>query len=525
MEMMTVKRKKLKLFPHQKEGLRRVLKEPFYPLFMEQGTGKTPIAIRAIEDRYKKGLIHRVLIFAPNTILYNWELELHKFLNIPKDQFVVERLNHKRKDKRTQAYKEFLKEDLEKYSLKELKALGYKGKKKDILKDHKPKLLILLINYEKSRVMYKELMKYKPHMLIVDESHKLRNRNAQISKNIYKLTRTTKYRVIMTGTPICNGYEDLFMQYKILDEDILGPDYKDFESLYVVKGGYMGHEIVGYQNEDELREIVQDTSYRVRIEECVKLPKLLKKFMFCELNPKARKAYNEMNKEMLTQIDKASQEITRKELKQVCREHGIEYSSKETYASLLLKAAEFINTASCDLVITKVMRLQQIAGGFLTLDTGEVVPLGKDKLNVVKEVVSESNRPLIIFCQYVPEIDMLVGELSKLKRGKRSIRVRSYRNPKERDKVYAEFHKGEVDVLILQLRSGSVGLNLQKANKLIFYSWNFSSDDYVQAIARIKRNGQKRPMEVIHVIAEDTVDMSILDAVKHKRELSDRLLD
>ena len=521
-----VKKEKLKLYDHQIKALRRVLNEPFYSLFMEQGTGKTPVAIKAIEDRYNKELITKVMICAPATILYNWELELHKFLGLKKSQYTIERLNHRRKDKRNEAYKKFQSKDISSLTVKELKKKGLTGKtKSEMLSQCKPKLLILLINYEKSRVMYKELRKFKPHFLIVDESHKLRNRNAQISKNIYKLTRGSQYRLMMTGTPICNGYEDLFMQFKIMDDNVLGPDYKDFESNYVKKGGYMGHEIVGYYNEDELKQIVQDNSFRVKIEDCIKLPKLITRFMFCELNPKARKAYDEMNKEMITQVEKISEEITRKELKAICNEHGVVYSTRESYTSLFLKAAEFLNTASCELIITKVMRLQQIAGGFLTLDSGDVIPISKDKLAVVKEVVGDATRPVIIFCQYVSEIELLLTELAKIKRNKKAIRVRSYRNPKDRDKVYAEFHEGGVDVLILQLRSGSVGLNLQLSNKLVFYSWNFSSDDYVQAIARIKRNGQKRPMEVIHIIAEDTVDMSILEAVKHKRELSDRLLD
>lgn len=488
-------------------------------------TGKTPVAIKAMEARYKSGEIHRVLIFAPNTILYNWELEIHKFLDLPKDQYIIERLKQSKKSKRLESHFEFIQQDLELCSLKELKARGYKGKKKDIIKDHKPKLLILLLNYEKARVMYKELWKYNPHMLIVDESHKLKERGAQMSSNIYKLSRRSRVRILMTGTPVCNGYEDLFMQYKILDDDILGKSYKNFEEDFVVKGGYMGKQIVGYRNVEELKEIVASTSYRVKLEDCTQLPKLTTKFLSCELNPKARKAYDEMNQDMLTQVEEISQDITRAQLKKICRERGIDYRSRDPYTTLLIRASEYLNASSCDLVVTKMMRLQQIAGGFLTLDSGEIIELGSDKLKVVKEEVLGASKPVIVFCQYVPEIQLLLKELSKLKRGKRKLVIESYREVKTRDEVYGRFQSGKVDVLILQLSSGSVGLNLQQANKLIFYSWNFSSDDYVQAIARIKRRGQKNPMQIIHVVAEDTIDMEILKTLKHKRKLADRLLD
>lgn len=518
---------KIQLAPYQKEGLRRTLEEPFFPLFMEQGTGKTPIAIKSMEERYKRGEVSRVLIFAKNTLLYNWELELQKFLEIPKSQYSIERLKAKNKKERTQLYNEFISQDLELMTLKQLHAKGYKGKKKDILKNNKPKLLILLVNYEKAltKVMYSELRRYKPHMLIVDESHKLKNRNAQTAKNIYRLTRTADFRIIMTGTPTDGGYEDLFMQYKIMDEEVFGTSYRDFEDRYIKKGGYMGYNIVGYRNVDELKEIIAETSYRVTLEDNVKLPPLSFKYLTCELPSKARKAYNEMNTDMMTQLDRMSSEITRSELKRICREQGIYYKANESYASLLLKASSQVNTSSCDLTITKMMRLQQITGGFLTMDDGEVIYLGSSKLEVAKEEVLEASEPTIIFCQYVAEIELLEEELSKLKRGKRKLRVENFRDLKKRDKVYKDFQEGKVDVLILQLSSGSEGLNLQRATKLIFYSWGFSLIDYIQAIARIKRRGQTKPMQVIHIVAEDTRDMEILNTLQQKDKRAQAILE
>ena len=489
----------MKLYPHQIKGFREALNEPFFALFMEQGTGKTPVAIKLIEERYIKGLISKVAIYVPNTIVYNWKLEIGKFLRLRKSQYIIETLTHKKKEQRLFSYKKFLKSE--------------------------GKLKILLVNYEKARVMTKELEKYKPEFAIMDESHRLKAKSTQVSKNIHKLTKKCRYRLLMTGTPICNGYEDLFMQFKILNEDLLGTNYKNFESRYMVKGGYMNYKIVGYRNEDELKEIIEENSFRVKIEDCMKLPKLINKYLFCDLNPKTQKLYKEMKTEMLTQIERLSGELSRKELKGLCKVHGIDYSFKESYISLLLKVQPFINTASCGLVITQMIRLQQLTGGFITLDSGEIIQVNSDKLKVVEEVTGESKRPVIVFCQYIPEIDLLTSKLSLLSRNKKPLIVKSYRNPKERDEIYRNFHEGEIDVLILQLRSGSVGLNLQLADKVVFYSWNFNSSDYVQAISRIKRHGQLNRMQVIHIIANDTIDVDILEAIKYKRQLADELLD
>ena len=516
-----MKKKRPKLYPHQQEALERVLKEPFFALLMKQGTGKTAVAIRAIEERFKAGLINRVVVYCPKTLTYNWQEELQDFLGLPKSQYIIERLNQSTKAKQLQAYGEFIKQDPELATLKDLKVLGYTGTKKSIVSNAPRKLLILLLNYEKSRVMYKQLKKFKPHFLVVDESHKLKSQKAAMSSSIYKLTRSCKYRIILTGTLVCNGYEDIFMQYKIMNPDIFGIHFKEFNQTFIRRGGYMGKQIVGYKRINKLKRIIRRTSYTVEIEDCIKLPPISYTVLTTELESKAQKAYREMEDSMLTHIEKLSEDVSRGYLKETCKKFGIVYSPSESYRSLLLKAINYINTSSCDLVITQTLRLQQIAGGFLTLDTGQVVEVDQGKLNLVKDIVEEATKPVVIFCQYVAEINRLKEKLPSLV--KRSINVREFRTVKDRDKVYQEFQRGEVDVLILQLKSGSVGLNLQKANQVVFYSMNFSSDDYVQAIARIKRNGQTNPMSVIHLFALNTVDLDIYEAIKSKRKLSDQL--
>ena len=137
----------------------------------------------------------------------------------------------------------------------------------------------------------------------------------------------------MSGTPVGKGYEDLFMQYKVMDPEIFGEDYRDFGSRYIRKGGYMGKEIVGYQNIDELREIVAETSYRVEIEDCIDLPPLDIRYLTCELTGAAQKAYVELYEDLYTQIPL---EATRRRLKAILRHNHIEYSSQESYLSLLL---------------------------------------------------------------------------------------------------------------------------------------------------------------------------------------------
>ena len=482
-------------------------------MFMDQGTGKTAVAITTTVARYKKDQVHRIVVFAPNNLLYNWTLEIADWAGLPPSKLKILRLRGKGKQNWVKQITDFLSYDPEFHTTAELKAQGWKGTKKAYLKEHEAPLMILLLNYEKARILEPQLRRMKIQGLVIDESQRVKSRNAQVSKAIYRVTRKCASRLLMSGTPVGKGYEDLFMQYKIMDPDIFGDDYRDFEERYVRKGGYMGKEIVGYQNVDELREIVADTSYRVELDDCVKLPKLSTRYLTCELAGEALKAYNELYEDLYTQIPL---EATRKRLKAILRMNGISYSARESYLSLLVKAEPYLNVASCELTITKLIRLQQLTGGHLRLDSGELIPLGRAKLDLALEYLQDRKRPTVIFCNFVEEIRMLEKELSKAfpKR-----RVVNYRDAKNKEKVQDQFRSGKIDILILQIHSGSTGLNLQNSDAVVFYSINRSADDYLQAISRIKRQGQTRAMEVVMLLCEGTVDEDIFGGTQMKLKL------
>lgn len=496
------------LFPHQKEGVRRALQEPFFALFMEQGTGKTAVAIRTLVKRFKRQGLHRVVIFAPNTLIYNWFVEIKEWAWMPRGQIKVLRLSGKKPDWIEQI-DHFRRYDPELCTKKEL---DLKGKKGDYLKAHKPPLMIMLINYEKARLIEPQLRKMKIQSLVADESQRIKSRNAQVSKAIYRVTRRCDTRMLLSGTPVGKGYEDLFMQYKVMDPGVFGEDYRDFESRYIVKGGYMGKEIVGYQNLDELRELVSETSYRVEIDDCIDLPGMDFRYLTCELTGKALKAYTELYEDLYTQIPL---EASRGRLKDVLRKNHIDYLPGESYLSLLIKAEPYINVASCDMTITQLIRLHQLTGGFLRLDSGELVRLGDDKLKLAMEYLGGRTLPTVVFCNFVEEIRLLEKEL-KLAFPEKT--VVNYRDSKNKDRIQRDFKKGKVDIIILQIHSGSTGLNFQKANAILFYSTNHSGDDYAQAISRIKRPGQKNRMEVVSLLCENTVDEDIAEGLRVKME-------
>lgn len=491
---------KNKLYPHQKEGVRRALARPFFALFMEQGTGKTPTAIRIIERLYRRDYLHRWLILAPDTLLYNWQREWEKWGRL--DNVSVVRLKGHKKAQWISQLEQLRNNDLDFHTLRELRSHG-------LTRDGQP-LTVLLLNFEKARILEPQLKKLKFQGLIVDESQRLKNRNAQVSKAVYRITRKCQARGILSGTPTPQGYWDIFMQFKIMDESIFGPDWRDFSDRYIRKGGYMGKQMVGYRNEEELVSTIREYSYRVELPNCIELPPLQFKYISCELTGKAVKAYDELYEELYTRI---SEEASRSRLKAVLRAHHIPYKPGDSYLSLFTAAEPFFNVASCELTVTQRIRLHQLTGGFLTLDSGEVIQLSKDKLMATEDYLRDRTLPTVVFCQYVPEIKMLEQELKKAFPKKR---IGNYRDSENREKLQDEFAHGDIDVIILQLHSGSLGLNFQTANSVLFYSLNNSTEDFTQAMARIRRPGQVNRMEVVFLLAEGTVDEDILANVQRK---------
>lgn len=480
---------KRKLFKHQKEALRLFLIKKRFALFMDMGTGKTMIPIVALE---KLPDVTTTLIFAPKSILFNWLSEVHKFSRLSNTKVFVLEGNKKQVSK----------------IYKEIKACKCNR--------------VIISNFEKARMITKDYVKLKAQFIVIDESHKVKNRNAQVSKKLYVIANKCKYRLIMTGTPTPNGYEDLFMQYKIMNPTIFGTNWKGFENQFIQKGGYMGYEIVGYHDEARLKKQMRDNCYVVRIEDCIDLPEQLPDlYLTCDLGPKARKAYNGLRKDMIAQLDIIKDNLNRKQLKALLRRNKVYYNPCASYEDLFITANLFINQISADLTITQYIRLQQISGGFIKNNVGTVMNIDKGKLNLVTDYLEGYKKPVVIVCQFLDEIKLLESTLSKT----HSVRCLTGKTKgNSRAIINRKFQKGKIDVLILQISSGSVGLNLYKASRLIFYSWNYKYDDYVQAIARIKRNGQKSPWQIIHLIANDTIDHKILEAINLKRGRAEKLL-
>ena len=250
---------KTKPFKHQLTALNNCWDKDVYGLLMEMGTGKTKVLIDNLGILYNQGVINSALIVAPKGVYKTWEQqELPKHL----PNYIME---HTRvvmwQPNLTQ--KQMLKMQTIMESTDDLK--------------------IFIMNTEafstEKGIKYAEkfLLSNKT-MFVIDESTTIKNPQAKRTRNIIKLSNLTKYKRILTGTPVTRSPLDLYSQFYFLDPDILNfSSYYSFRSRYAMMvnrtmGSHSFNLIVGYRNLKELSKKLKPHSYRILKEKCLDLP-------------------------------------------------------------------------------------------------------------------------------------------------------------------------------------------------------------------------------------------------------------
>ncbi|MEW8997921.1 MAG: DEAD/DEAH box helicase [Thermoanaerobacter sp.] len=351
-------------------------------------------------------------------------------------------------------------------------------------------LWIAVINYEATWRMIDALLAWKPDMVIADESQRIKNPSAQQSKAMHKLGKIAKYKLILSGTPVQNAPLDFFSQYKFLDDSIFGTSYYAFRARYAIMGGYGGHQVIGYNRLDELIQKAHSIAFRITKEEALDLPEQIDEIRYCELEPKAAKLYKTIKEESYAELE-AEQEITTRN------------------------------------ILTKLLRLQQITGGYVNTDDGTQKQVSKAKLEALKEIVAdivEAGKKVVIFARFLPEIQAIRELMNELDiqyswiAGEVPI--------KERGEKVSQFQEDpNCKVFIAQIQTAGLGITLHAANTAIFYSLDFSYANYEQARARIHRIGQKNNCTYIHLLAKNTVDEHVMKALQKKEDMAKMVVD
>jgi SNF2 family DNA or RNA helicase len=194
--------------------------------FAKMGTGKTFATIHLAFARYEAGLIDALMIICPSTLRKTWEKELKKYATGPYDFRI-----HDAKDKR---HGQFCRPS----TGGPLRILAVSAEGLGVSEG----LYDSACGFMQGRVM-----------VVADESSRFKNPEAKRTQRAIQLGAAATFRLILNGTPIALGIQDLWSQYEFLDPNIIGSgDYWAFKTRYIVMGGYENKQIVGVQHVDEL---------------------------------------------------------------------------------------------------------------------------------------------------------------------------------------------------------------------------------------------------------------------------------
>lgn len=435
-----------------------------YAFLHEQGCGKT-LTTQAVMGRlYLDRKIRRVLIVAPLAVLPVWEKDCAD-MTVPYHLVTM----HGTAKKRQTAFAEvYIPEQA---------------------------LQIIVINYDgiRSQENITMLQDWAPDMIICDESQKIKNHKAQQSKALHALGLKAAYRMILTGTPIGNTPLDFWSQYKFLDPGIFEKSYYAFRNHYAVMGGYGGYELVMYKHLDDLTQKAHSIAHRVTKDQALDLPERIDQTLYCELEPAAAKVYKQMERDKVAELSGASH-------------------------------------VTANQIITQLLRLSQIAGGYLADDeTKTVSQVSTAKLGLLKETMQDiidRGEKVVVFTRFIPEL----LAINKLADG--VVGVNGHAGiwgavpGDQRGEAVRRFQEDpDCKIFVAQIQCAGAGITLHAASTAIFYSLDYSYMNYDQAKARIHRIGQHHPCTYIHLVAKDTVDEDVLQALAEKRSIATDIVD
>jgi len=447
-----------------------------FGFLFEMGCGKTITAIATMGALWKYGKVNRVLVVAPSSVCGVWPKEMEEMAEFP---FTVAVMAGDKK--------------------KRLAALDH------LRNTPKGALQMAVINYESTwrDGIFEAIADWKPDMIIADESQRIKTHDASQSKAMHKLGDITPYKLILSGTPVQNNAVDIFSQYRFLDSSVFGTSFYAFRNKYAIMGGFDKHQIVGYREMDDLIRKEHSIAYRVTKEEALDLPEQTFENRYIQFSDADRKVYEQLK--------------------------------RDSYAEL-----ESGGEVTAPTVLTKLLRLQQLTGGFLRLDdTDKPKQVNHAKLDALMEIINDcvdANQKVVVFARFVAEIDLITDALRKA-----GIRfgVIDGRTPTEhktdrttgqqtmsRSEVVEDFQTNpKTTVFLAQIQTAGLGITLHAASTAVFYSIDFNYANYTQATARIHRIGQHHPCTYIHLIVERSVDDKVLKAIAAKQDLATSIVD
>lgn len=454
------------LWKHQVAGVEMARELRHLALFFEMGCGKTGTMITILREEFMRHKrIMNTLIFAPISVCVQWKREFENFSKISQDAIFV--------------------------------LIGPGKKRAEILRKQSAPCIVVT-NYEGLNIkeFYTELTKWKPEIIVMDESQRLKDSTSKRAKLIYPLCDQARRRFLMTGTPILNSMLDVFGQFRAMDPNIFGKNFFVFRNKYFYdKNANMPAHvrwpdwIPRKDTAENIGRVISQNSVQAKKEECLDLPPLHKITVPVELSSEQSRAYEMMKKHFVAE----------------CQGKVI--------------TAEF--------AMTKMLRLLQILAGFLPTEEGEITVFKENLRLVALRDLLDSIGPdhkIIVWSNFVATYRMIEKVCQDLGRSYNFLTGEQSANQKQES--IDNFCKGSGQVLIANQAAGGVGVSLSESDYSVYFTRGFNLEHDSQSSARNHRFGSQVFKRIVHynLCAMGTLDEVVTKALDSKQSMADAVL-
>jgi superfamily II DNA or RNA helicase len=453
-----------KLYPYQEEGAMHLAFGRRAMLADDMGLGKTVQAIAAAALLKEMRDIQTAVIICPASLKHQWAREIRRFTSL--SVTVVE------------------------------------GGLLDRRKLYTDPSFFKIINYELVRYDMDELLKLRPDLIILDEAQRIKNWRAKTAMMVKSLP--SRYAFVLTGTPLENRIDELYSIFQFLDPRILGPLWHFNDRFYELEKRESGtYKVLGYKNIDELRALIKPHVLRRTRDEVLKdLPARVDNNFFVEMTDKQQYAYDEFKEKLgrLIYISKR-RPLTPKE-----RELLLMYLIKmRLICNALALHDKEIEIKDSEATAPKLGELDEIL-------TEEIATNGHP---VSKN--GNGARKAVIFSQWANMLELTEPVLKRIGLG--YVKLTGAVPSAKRGDLIQKFFDDPECRIFLSTDAGGVGLNLQAASLVINLDLPWNPAVLEQRIARAHRHGQRSSVQVINLIAKDTIEERMLDTLAAKKNV------
>ena len=312
--------------------------------------------------------------------------------------------------------------------------------------------------------------------LVIDESSSFKSHASQRFKALKSIVHLTKYTILLSGTPTSNGYIDLWSQCYLIDKgDALGKNITAYRNRFFNKFGFKY--TLNKGADKIIKEKLLPFTISMNAEDYLELPECLYLYNKIIMSDKLLVTYKNFVNDLI-----------------------LEYEDTE------------ISAVNATILTNKLM---QFTNGAIYDEDKKAHIIHDLKVDAIKEIIEENSyEPLLIAYNFKSDLQRL---------------TKAFPNAKVLDKdnkTIELWNKGKIPILLAHPASAGHGLNLQKGgSKIVWFGLNHSLELYEQFNARLNRQGQTKPVRIIHLVLNNTIDEKVIKSLDKKANIQNDLIE